>query len=93
MDLLRDCDVVIVGSGFSGAVIAERCSSVLGLRSVIIERRPHAGGNSYSEPDPDTGIEVHRYGAHLFHMSRIAVSDALLVADFDGLPSSASRVL
>jgi UDP-galactopyranose mutase len=67
MDLLRDCDVVIVGSGFSGAVIAERCSSVLGLRSVIIERRPHAGGNSYSEPDPDTGIEVHRYGAHLFH--------------------------
>jgi UDP-galactopyranose mutase len=66
-DLLRDCDVVIVGSGFSGAVIAERCSAVLGLRSVIIERRPHTGGNSYSEPCPDTGVEVHKYGAHLFH--------------------------
>jgi UDP-galactopyranose mutase len=67
LDLLHDCDIVIVGSGFSGAVIAERCSTVLGLRSVVIERRSHAGGNSYSEPDPDTGIEVHRYGAHLFH--------------------------
>jgi UDP-galactopyranose mutase len=73
LDLLRDCDVVIVGSGFSGAVIAERCSSVLGLRSVIIERRAHAGGNSYSEPDPDTGIEVHKYGAHLFHTGNKAV--------------------
>jgi UDP-galactopyranose mutase len=67
LDLLRDCDVVIVGSGFSGAVIAEGCSTVLGLRSVIIERRSHAGGNSYSEPDPETGIEVHKYGASLFH--------------------------
>jgi UDP-galactopyranose mutase len=67
LDRLRDCDIVIVGSGFSGAVIAERCSTVLGLRSVIIERRAHAGGNSYSEPDPQTGIEVHRYGTHVFH--------------------------
>ncbi len=67
LDLVGRCDLVIVGSGFSGAVIAERCSAELGLRSIIIERRTHAGGNSYSEPDPDTGIEVHRYGAHLFH--------------------------
>ena len=73
LDLLRDCDVVIVGSGFSGAVIAERCSTVLGLRSVMIERRPHAGGNAYSEPDPDTGIEVHKYGAHIFHTGNAEV--------------------
>lgn len=69
LDLIRDCDIVIVGSGFSGAVIAERCSRELGLRSVIIERRSHIGGNSYSEIDRETGIEVHRYGAHLFHTS------------------------
>jgi UDP-galactopyranose mutase len=69
LDLIRDCDIVIVGSGFSGAVIAERCSTELGLKSLILERRTHAGGNSYSELDPDTGIEVHRYGAHLFHTS------------------------
>lgn len=73
LDLIRDCDIVIVGSGFSGAVIAERCSAELGLKSVILERRSHAGGNSYSEVDPDTGIEVHKYGAHLFHTSNADV--------------------
>ena len=31
--------------------------------------RDHIGGNAYSEPEPETGIEVHRYGAHLFHTS------------------------
>ena len=41
----------------------------------MIDRRPHIGGNAYSEPDPSTGIEVHRYGAHLFHTSNTAVWD------------------
>lgn len=72
LDLIRDCDIVIVGSGFSGAVIAER-SAALGLKSVIIERRAHIGGNSFTERDPETGIEVHRYGAHLFHTSNETV--------------------
>ena len=35
----------------------------------VIDRRDHIGGNAYSEIDPETGIEVHRYGAHLFHTS------------------------
>ncbi|MCB8881743.1 UDP-galactopyranose mutase [Acidisoma cellulosilytica] len=73
LDLIRDADIVIIGSGFSGAVIAERCSTELGLKSVILDRRAHAGGNSYSEIDPDTGIEVHKYGAHLFHTSNSEV--------------------
>jgi UDP-galactopyranose mutase len=72
LDLIRDCDIVIVGCGFSGAVIAERCAE-LGSKSIIIERRPHIGGNSFSERDPQTGIEVHRYGAHLFHTSNETV--------------------
>jgi UDP-galactopyranose mutase len=91
LDLIQDCDVVIVGSGFSGAVIAERCSTVLGLRSVIIERRSHAGGNSYSEPDPETGIEIHKYGAHLFHTSNKTVWD--YVNRFTGFTDYKHRVL
>jgi UDP-galactopyranose mutase len=66
-------DIVVVGSGLFGLTIAERCAADLGLRVLVIERRSHIGGNAYSEPDPQTGIEVHRYGAHLFHTSNARV--------------------
>jgi UDP-galactopyranose mutase len=66
-------DLVIVGSGFFGLTIAERCTRDLGLRVLILERRPHIGGNAYSEKEPETGIEIHRYGAHLFHTSNARV--------------------
>ncbi|MRJ78062.1 UDP-galactopyranose mutase [Aeromicrobium sp. SMF47] len=62
-------DLLIVGSGFFGLTIADRCARELGLKVQIIDRRDHLGGNAYSEIDPETGIEVHRYGAHLFHTS------------------------
>jgi len=62
-------DLVIVGSGFFGLTIAERAVNELGLSVRILERRHHLGGNAYSERDPETGIEVHTYGAHLFHTS------------------------
>ncbi len=62
-------DLVIVGSGFFGLTIAERCASELGLNVLVLERRHHLGGNAYSEAEPETGIEVHVYGAHLFHTS------------------------
>jgi UDP-galactopyranose mutase len=62
-------DLVIVGSGFFGLTIAERCANELGLKVLVLERRRHIGGNAYSEADPETGIEVHVYGAHLFHTS------------------------
>src|SRR6476661_2931072 len=62
-----NCDLIVVGSGFFGATIAERCAADLGLRVLVLERRSHLGGNAWSEPDPDTGIEVHTYGSHLFH--------------------------
>jgi UDP-galactopyranose mutase len=61
--------VVVVGSGMFGLTVAERVAADLGRRVLVLERRGHLGGNAYSEPDPDTGIEVHRYGAHLFHTS------------------------
>jgi UDP-galactopyranose mutase len=66
-------DLAVVGSGFFGLTIAERCASDLGLRVLILERRDHIGGNAYSEAEPQTGIEIHRYGAHLFHTSNARV--------------------
>ncbi|MBB6377861.1 UDP-galactopyranose mutase [Pseudonocardia eucalypti] len=65
----RDFDLVVVGSGFFGLTVAERAANELGKRVLILERRNHIGGNAYSEAEPETGIEVHRYGAHLFHTS------------------------
>jgi UDP-galactopyranose mutase len=68
-------DLVIVGSGFFGLTIAERTATQLNKRVLVLERRSHLGGNAYSEPEPETGIEVHRYGAHLFHTSNKRVWD------------------
>ena len=68
-----DADLVVVGSGFFGLTIAERAARELGRKVVVIDRRDHIGGNAYSEDDPETGIEVHRYGAHLFHTSNETV--------------------
>jgi len=62
-------DLVVVGSGFFGLTVAERCATELGLKVLVLERRHHLGGNAYSEIDPETGIEVHVYGTHLFHTS------------------------
>ena len=68
-------DLLVVGSGFFGLTVAERCATQLGLRVQVIDRRTHIGGNAYSEFEPETGIEVHRYGAHLFHTSNQRVWD------------------
>ncbi|MBD8080202.1 UDP-galactopyranose mutase [Cellulosimicrobium arenosum] len=64
-----DVDLVVVGSGFFGLTVAERVATLHGRKVLVIDRRPHIGGNAYSEVEPTTGIEVHRYGAHLFHTS------------------------
>ncbi|MDQ2706277.1 MAG: UDP-galactopyranose mutase [Actinomycetota bacterium] len=68
-------DLIVVGSGFFGLTVAERAATELGKRVLVLERRPHIGGNAYSEPEPETGIEIHRYGAHLFHTSNQRVWD------------------
>jgi UDP-galactopyranose mutase len=70
-----NADLIIVGSGFFGLTIAERAANELGLKVLVIDRRSHIGGNAYSELEPETGIEVHRYGAHLFHTSNEYVWD------------------
>ena len=71
---ISDADIVIIGAGFFGATIAERSANA-GLRVVIIDKRPHIGGNSYSEIEPKTGIEYHKYGTHIFHTSNQTVVD------------------
>jgi UDP-galactopyranose mutase len=76
LDDLYSCDLVIVGAGFYGATIAERAAA-RGLRVLVVDRRDHIGGNAYTEVHPETGIEVHRYGPHLFHTPNAEVWDYL----------------
>lgn len=66
---MHDADLYVVGSGLFGLTVARRCAEEMGLKVCVLERRDHIGGNAYSEFDDNTGIEVHRYGAHLFHTS------------------------
>ena len=68
-------DLIVVGSGFFGLTVAERAARQLDKKVLIVERRNHLGGNAYSEAEPTTGIEVHKYGAHLFHTSNKRVWD------------------
>ncbi|MDP8218156.1 MAG: UDP-galactopyranose mutase [Candidatus Theseobacter exili] len=62
-------NIYVIGSGFFGAVIAERIAADAGIPVTVIEKRHHVGGNSWSEICPDTGIECHKYGSHIFHTS------------------------
>lgn len=59
-------DLLVVGAGLFGLTVAERAAEA-GLRVTVIDRRDHLGGNAWSSIDPGTGIEVHRYGSHIFH--------------------------
>jgi UDP-galactopyranose mutase len=69
-------DVLVVGAGFAGSVMAERCAQELGKRVLVIDRRPHVGGNAYDEFD-EAGILVHRYGPHIFHTNASEIVDYL----------------
>lgn len=71
---MSDVDLVVVGSGLFGLTIARQAAEG-GARVWIVESRPHVGGNAWSQPDAETGIEVHEYGAHLFHTSNERVWD------------------
>ena len=62
-------DLVVVGSGLFGLTIAEQAATELGFKVALLVRRSLIGCNAYSENEEQTGIEVHRYGAHLFHTS------------------------
>ena len=67
-------DLVVVGAGFFGLTCA-RLAADAGYRVLVIEKRNHIGGNAYSYIDDRSGVEVHRYGSHLFHTSNKRVWD------------------
>jgi UDP-galactopyranose mutase len=62
-------DYLVVGAGLFGSVLAERLANDAGARVLVIDKRGHVGGNCHSQRDPDTGIEFHTYGTHVFHTS------------------------
>jgi len=68
-------DVLIVGAGFAGCVLAERYASA-GKSVLIIEKRDHIGGNAYDEPNRN-GILIHRFGPHIFHTNSSSVTEYL----------------
>lgn len=67
--------VLIVGAGFSGAVIARELASA-GHEVTIIDSRNHIAGNAYDYAN-EHGIKVHKYGPHIFHTSNARVFDYL----------------
>ncbi len=72
---ISDSDVIIVGSGLFGLTCANLLAQRSNVNVLIIEKRNHIGGNAYSYFDQVTGIEVHKYGSHLFHTSNSKVWD------------------
>ncbi len=59
-------DVLVVGAGFAGSVMAERLAADAGLRVLVVDRRPHIAGNAYDRLDA-AGVMIHQYGPHIFH--------------------------
>ena len=69
-------DYLVVGAGFAGSVLAERLAAGSGKRVLVVDRRPHIGGNAYDAPDAH-GVLIHPYGPHIFHTNSRAVVDYL----------------
>lgn len=69
-------DVLVVGAGFAGSVLAERLASQLGLRVLVCDKRAHIGGNAYDHYN-DAGLLIHPYGPHIFHTNSAEVFNYL----------------
>src|SRR5215217_6180706 len=72
----RMYDWLIVGAGFAGSVLAERLASQRNERVLLIDRRPHIGGNAYDRYD-EAGLLIHQYGPHIFHTNAKQIFDHL----------------
>ena len=71
---VKDYRYIVAGAGIFGAIIAERLASK-GNHVLVVEKRNHIAGNIYSYTDEETGIEVHKYGSHIFHTESDEVWD------------------
>lgn len=67
--------VLIVGAGFSGAVLAREFAEKAGISSLVIDQRNHIGGNCHTARDAETGVMEHVYGPHIFNTSNKEVWD------------------
>jgi UDP-galactopyranose mutase len=67
--------VLIVGAGFSGAVVARYLAEHAGIASLVIDERPHIAGNCHTERDVATGVMLHKYGPHIFNTDNEVVWD------------------
>ena len=63
---MQQVDAIVAGAGIWGCVVA-RVLAEKGRQVLVLEKRPHVGGNVRCETDPETGIEIHTYGSHIFH--------------------------
>lgn len=89
-------DVMVVGAGFAGAVMAERLAADGGKRVLVVDRRPHIAGNAFDTLD-DAGVLIHQYGPHIFHTNSADIVEYLsrftewrpyehrVLADIDGV--------
>lgn len=77
IDMSKQYDVCTVGAGLSGTVLAERSAHLLGKSVLVMDQRPHIGGNLYDFIDPATGVLMNLYGSHLFHTNDQRVWDYL----------------
>jgi UDP-galactopyranose mutase len=69
-------DYLVVGGGFAGSVIAERLASQHDAHVLVVDRRPHVGGNAYDLLD-EAGVLIHQYGPHIFHTNSDEIVDYL----------------
>lgn len=83
---MKKYDYLIVGSGLFGATFAYKAVKS-GKKVLVLEKRSHVGGNIYTEKVED--IDVHKYGAHIFHTSNKAVWDFVnSIAEFNNFVNS-----
>ena len=71
---IKDYKYVVAGAGIFGSIIAEQLAK-RGEAVLVVEKRDHIAGNIYSYTDEETGIEVHKYGSHIFHTESDEVWD------------------
>ena len=72
---MKEKKYLVIGAGFSGAVVAEQLSQRENVKVVVIDERNHIGGNCYTERDKETGVMEHKYGPHIFNTDNQEVWD------------------
>ncbi len=83
MKAVKDFDYIVAGAGIFGAIVAQQLAQK-GHSILVVEKRDHIAGNIYSYTDKETGIEVHKYGSHIFHTESDEVWDYITkYADFN----------